>query len=127
MLEGLKDVNMRHSKNFVKTFADLTMKLTPQFMYSAEDEVVDGFWIRSAPEANIMAYFFPADKLFEALEIFRNFTHDLLSERDSLITKTDFKFNQPCEFRYVTLTKDSAVLQYPNVEGEYVVIEALHI
>jgi len=119
---------LAHDGSICKTLAGLTSLVTKTMVPKSQRESDDGYWLRTAPRANIMAYFFRADTLFKAIKAYQNVVYSLLDGSSPVSRYTTFKFNQPCEWRYVTLNSTLASkYQVPNLEGEFVVIEALNI
>jgi len=120
---------LAHDGTICKILASFTSMMTNHLVYKSQVESDDGYWVRTAPKANIMAYFFPADKLYDALKIYQNNVNTLLDGTNPVSKYTTFKFNQPCEFRFMTLNSTLASkYQIPHEkDGDYVVIEALNL
>jgi len=120
---------LAHYGTLVKILANLNYMGNTVFIPKSQKESDDGYWVRTSPKATIMAYFFPADKLYEALKIYQNTVYTLLDGTNPVSKYTTFKFNQPCEFRFLTLNSTLASkYQIPHSsDNEYVCIEALNL
>lgn len=103
----------------------MTLTTVPTLIDKLRRRVNDGFFLTNSPVALISAWFLKPEKAFEAM--------DFLAREQLLSLNGDgaFVWNQPAEFRFVTV-KDSAVLQpvepgfyfnseflsFPSLEGE---------
>ncbi len=119
---------LAHDANLCKLLSRFTFMATERLVQNSQTETDDGYWVRTAARTNLMGYFFPVDKLYDALKIYMNNVYSLVNKTNKVSKYTDFKFNQPCEFRFVTLNSTLASkYQIPMKEGDYVVLEALHL
>jgi hypothetical protein len=84
-------------------------------------QVNDGYWVKAAPSATIMAYFCPYEYGFEFMNKFREvFIDRWLEVADPL----KYRINQMAEFRIVTIQPNGpAIFNLPP--GKYVVSEVL--
>ena len=120
---------LAHDGTLCKILASTTSLVSQYLVKKSQAESDDGYWIRTAPKAHLIGYFFPADKLYDAIKVYQNMVITLLEGTNPVSKYTTFKFNQPCEFRFVTLNSTLASkYQVPEKQdSEWVVIEALNL
>lgn len=103
-------------------FAAQTLTQLPSLVGAQRDSSNDGFFAVKAPNTLIAAYFIRPELSFQAMDYMRTKMRQRNEESDW--TKADgFSWNQPAEFRFVTVT-DDAVLQ-PVPPGLWFVSEIL--
>jgi len=103
-------------------FAAQTIREQPTLVAANRDISNDGFFAIEAPNTNIAAYFMKPEKAFEAMDFLRQ----RMIARNGQATwnrAEGFSWNQPAEFRFMTVT-DDAVLQ-PVPPGVWFVSEIL--
>ena len=69
----LVDSTVGSERWFKKSLIQVTKEQVSAYVKNSARECNDGYWVRDAPRANIMAYFFPRDKLFDALQVYRDY------------------------------------------------------
>jgi len=92
----------------------------PVLLETLREKVNDGFFLTNAPIALISAWFVEPEKAFQAMDFLmreQRCSQNQGSERCQEHGSKKFAWNQPAEFRFVTV-KDSAVLQ-PVPAGFY--------
>jgi len=103
-------------------FASLTLSQLPKLVKEQEERSNDGFFAVKAPNTLIAAYFIKPELSFQAFDFLRK----AVRRRNGQATwfnATGFSWNQPAEFRFMTVT-DDAVLQ-PVPPGVWFVSEIL--
>lgn len=123
--EGLANEHMWHMTNTadsVKLLVSSTINATQVLAWEDFHSTNDGYWVRQATGAAIMAYFIPSDQAFKALNIYRTIFRECLHNTED---EDVFKINQPCEFRFVTIQKGGGPKLFHIPEGEYCVVEVL--
>jgi len=93
-----------------------TLMSVPVLIQQARDAVNDGFWVTQAPNTYYASYFIPPSRAFEAMDYIRR-------KQTERWGRTDFAWNLPFEFRFITIT-DDAVLQ-PVPPGMYWIAEIM--
>ena len=78
-------------------------------LYTAETRATtnDGYWVKGAPCASIMAFYIPATYTFDFLEAYRTV---FLERWGGHNIKLQYRINQMSEFRYVTVQADGPTL-----------------
>lgn len=103
-------------------FSYQTITQLPGLIQKQRDASNDGYFAVKAPNTLIAAYFMKPERSFEAMDFLRG----AMKRRNGQATwfnASGFSWNQPAEFRFMTIT-DDAVLQ-PVPPGDWFVSEIL--